>query len=116
MFQIEFTTGIVPRSLLVVLLLFQKKKSLNECSSYRPITVATTFCKIFETLVMLELTDKCYMPPYQFGFQKGLGCAHALTALSSILIDADKSGDSLVLGSHDISHAFGLSDSRSNSP
>ena len=55
---------------------------------------------------MPELTDKCYMPPYQFGFQKGLGCAHALTALSSILIDADKSGDSLVLGSHDVSHAF----------
>ena len=46
------------------------------------------------------------MPPYQFGFQKGLGCAHALTALSSILIDADKSGDSLVLGSHDVSRAF----------
>jgi len=29
-----------------------------------------------------------------------------LTALSSIFIDADKSGDSLVLGSHDLSHAF----------
>ena len=45
------------------------------------------------------------MPPYQFGFQKGLGCAHVLTALSSILIDVDKSGDSLVLGSHDVSRA-----------
>ena len=57
-------------------------------------------------LVIPELTDKCYLPPYQFGFQKGLGCAHGLTALSSILIDADKSGDSLVQGSHDVSHAF----------
>ena len=46
------------------------------------------------------------MPPYQFDLQKGLGCAHTPTALLSILIDADKSGDSLVLGSHDVSHAF----------
>ena len=35
------------------------------------------------------------MQPYQFGNQKGLGCANALTVLSSILIDVDKSGNSL---------------------
>ena len=117
MLQMVFTTGIVPASFSSCCLtpVPKKNKSLNECSSYRPITVATTFCKIFETLIMPELTDKCYMPPCQFGFQKGLECAHTITALSSILIDADKSGNSLVLGSHDVSHAFD-SDSRTNSP
>ena len=55
---------------------------------------------------MPELVDKSYIPPRQFGFQKGIGCAHALTALSLALTDAGKSGESLVLGSHDVSRVF----------
>ena len=108
LFQMVFTKGIVPASFSTGRLtpVPKKNKPLNECSSYRPITVATTFCKIFEKLIMPELVDKCYMPPHQFGFQKGIGCAHALTALSSVLIDADKSGEPLILGSHDVSRAF----------
>ena len=60
MFKMVFTTRIVPTSFSFGrLTLAPKKISLNECSSRRPITIATTFCKIFETLVMPELTDKC---------------------------------------------------------
>ena len=54
---------------------------------------------------MPELVDKCYLPPHQFWFQKGIG-VHALTVLSSVLIDPDKSGEPIVLGSHDVSRDF----------
>ncbi|XP_065571464.1 uncharacterized protein LOC136034251 [Artemia franciscana] len=46
------------------------------------------------------------MPPHQFGFQPKVGCFHALKCLRNLLIDADKSGGTLALGTYDVSKAF----------
>ena len=102
-----FTTRIVPTSFSSGRFtpVPKKNRSLN-ASFISAYYSCYYFLQDFCTLVMPEFTDKCYIPPYQFGFQKGLGCAQALTTLSSILIDVDKSSDSLVLGSHDVSRAF----------
>jgi hypothetical protein len=42
----------------------------------------------------------------QFGFQPGLGCGHALSAVVSVLLDGENSGESVALGIHDIRRAF----------
>ena len=49
------------------------------------------------------------MPDHQFGFWPGLGCAHTLFSLASILADSQKSGDPIVIGAFDVSRAFDLS-------
>jgi len=103
-----FAEGIVPSSFSIDRLtpVPKKNKPLNEFSSYRPITVAMTFCKMFEKLIMPDLVDKCFAIPRQFGFQKEIKWTYALTALSSVSIDADKSEELLVLGSLSASRAF----------
>ena len=86
--------------------MLKRGKPPHLCSSYRPITVSNVFCKLFELLTCEEIRSKCYVPSGQFGFQKGLGCGHALSALCAILLDADAARESLVLGSHDVHRAF----------
>ena len=106
--QMIFTQGVVPSSFCVGDLTPIPKKGKNEikCSSFRPITVATSLCKLFELLFINELETEYYTPPRQFGFKRRTGCADALTAVVSVLLDADFSGESIALASHDISRAF----------
>ena len=108
LFQIIFNLGIVPDSFSIGILtpVPKKGKPLSQCSSFRPITVATVFCKLFEALIVDELRSKCTVPDHQFGFQPSLGCGHALSALVSALIDAEKSGESIALAAHDVRRAF----------
>ena len=84
----------------------KKGKPLWQCSSFRPITVATVLCNLFEALIADELLSKCTVADHQFSFQPGLGCCHALSALVSALIDAEKSGESIALAVHDVRRAF----------
>ena len=108
LFQMIFTTGLVPSAFSTGSLrpVPKKGKSTSECASFRPITVAPTLCKIFELLVIDEIQEKCWTPPSQFGFQRGLGCGHAISALASVLIDADESKESIVIGLHDVCRAY----------
>ena len=108
LFQMIFKLGFVPDSFSIGILtpMPKKGKPLCQCSSFRPITVATVFCKLFEALVVDELPSKCTVPDHQFGFQPGLGCGHGLFALVSALIDAEKSGESIALDTHDVRRAF----------
>ena len=106
--QMIFTQGVVPSSFCVGDLTPIPKKGKHDikCSSFRPITVATSLCKLFELLFINELETKCYTLPRQFGFKRRTGCADALTAVVSVLLDADFSGESIPLASYDISRAF----------
>ena len=103
-----FNLGIVPDSFSLGILtpVPKKGKPLCQCSSFRPVTVATVFCKLFEALIVDELRSKCTVPDHQFGFQPSLGCGHALSALVSTLIDAEKSVESIALAAHDVRRAF----------
>ena len=106
--QMIFKQGVVPSSFCVGDLTPIPKKGKNEikCLSFRPITVATSLCKLFELLFINELETKYYTPPRQFGFKRRTGCANALTAVVSVLLNADFSGESIALASHDISREF----------
>ena len=81
-------------------------KLATQCSSFCPIAVAPTSCKLFELLFIDHLNAKCYVLPYQFGFQPRLGCAHALSVVANALIDADASGKTLVLAGQDVRKVF----------
>lgn len=106
--QMIFSQGIVPASFCIGDLtpISKKGKSETQCTAFRPITVATSLCKLFELLFIQELEKVCYTPPHQFGFKRGTGCADALTVVANVLIDAESSGESLSLAGHDIRRAF----------
>lgn len=103
-----FVTGIVPDSFGVGLVhpILKKGKPADQCASYRPITVSTTFCKLFESLIFDEIALRCTTPDDQFGFKKHSGREHVHSVLANLLIDADKNGDLLVFGALDVSRAF----------
>ena len=69
-----FVTGIVPESFGVGLVhpILKKGKPADQCASYRPITVLTTFCKLFESLTFDEIALRCTTPDDQLEFQKAL--------------------------------------------
>ena len=106
--QMIFTQDVVPLSFCVGDLTPIPKKGKNDIKcSFHPITVVTSLCKLFELLFINELETKCYTPPRQFEFKRPTGCADALMAVVvSVLLDADFSGESIVLASHDISRSF----------
>ncbi|XP_065562481.1 uncharacterized protein LOC136028563 [Artemia franciscana] len=108
LFQMILSMGIVPDSFSIGILtpVPKKGKPLCQSSSFRHITLATVVCKSFEALIVDELRPKCTVPDHPFGFQPSLGFGHALSALVSALIDAEKSGESIALAAHDVKRAF----------
>ena len=46
------------------------------------------------------------MRHHQFGFRPGLGCAHTLFCLATILADSHESGDLIMNGAFDLSKVF----------
>ena len=106
--QIILIQGIVPTTFSIGDLtpVPKKGKVTMQCSSFRPITVATTLCKLFELLFVDEFEKLCCSPPRQFGFQRGIGCAEALHVVAYALLDAHKSGESLAIGGLDLQRAF----------
>ena len=108
--QMIFDTGILPSLFCSGDLapIPKKGKSESQYFPFRPITVFTTLCKLFELLLIDELRLKCYIPPQQFGYQDNLGCTHAITAVFVALASAESSGKSLILAGHDIKRAVGF--------
>ena len=100
--------SLVPNSFCigVVTPILKPGKPSSQCSSYRPITVSTTLCKLFELVVRNEAKIKCTVPPHKFGFQTSLCCDLALYSLVSIIVDVESNNDSLVLAGHDLARAF----------
>ena len=98
-----FNLGFVPDSFSTECLtpIPKNNKPPSESSSFRQITVATLLCNIFEKLIIDELRTKCTVQAHQFGFQSRLGCSHALSALVSALVDAEKHWESIALATHD---------------
>jgi len=106
--QMTFAKGIVPSTFCVGDLspIPKKRKTTNQCSSFRPITVSTSLCMLYELLFIKELEEKWCMPLHQFGFQHDIGCVDALVVVANSLLDASCIGSSLALVSHDVRHVF----------
>ena len=82
------------------------KKDFASCDSFRPITVSCTIFKLFESVILDEIVSKCYVPPHQFGYQKGISREHALFALMNVLADAERSRSHIILCALDVARAF----------
>ena len=84
----------------------KKGKSNIQCLTFRPITISTTFCKLFELLFVAEIREKCSVPPYQFGFQNKIGCVDALSAVANVQMEAELAQEGLVLAANDVKRVF----------
>ena len=47
------------------------------------------------------------MPPFQFGFQRGLGCFQPLRSLCSVMVDFVGKKEILVVSAYDITNTVG---------
>ena len=88
----SFNQGIFPQSLKTARVVpIHKSGSKTDVSNYRPISLLTSFSKIYEKLMHNRITD--FMDSnnsfyeMQYGFRSGRSCEHALLKAQSILLD-----------------------------
>ena len=100
-----FITGIVLDSFSnrLVNSILKNGKPADQCASYRPIPVSTTFCKLFESLIFDEIALRYTTRDDQFRFKRHSGREHVHSVLANLLVDADKNGDLLVFGALEVS-------------
>lgn len=108
LYQMIFSCGLVPDSFCVGIItpVIKKGKDPSQCSSHRPITVAPVLCKLFEILIIEEINRVCYTPSNQFGFKKGSSREHVHHIMCNILLECDRTGESIVIAGLDVSRAF----------
>ena len=111
----SFQQGVFPEQLkLARVTPIHKEGSKSDVTNYRPISLLTSFSKIYEKLMhnrisqFLESNDSLYEA--QYGFRSGRSCEHALLdAQNSILQNLSKNKISLLL-LIDFSKAFDMVD------
>ena len=57
----------------------------NDASNYRPVSIISIICKIFEACVLVHIESMLTSHINQFGFVQKGGCNEALFAFTSIL-------------------------------
>ena len=77
-----------------VIPIFKQSNKMN-CSNYRPISLLSSFSKIFEKIVYKRvysyLLKSKLLSPNQFGFQCGVSTSYAISAVyDDLLNNADK--------------------------
>jgi len=111
----SFEQGIFPKALkLARVVPIHKGGSKTDVSNYRPISLLTSFSKIYEKLMhrrivtFMETHDSFY--EMQYGFRSGRSCEHALLSAQNILLsNLNKNQISLLL-LIDFSKAFDMVD------
>jgi len=83
--------GVIPNSFkLSIITPIHKKGNKTNVENYRPISLLTTFSKIFERVVKLRLAnyleENMLLPPTQFGFRKGFNTEDAITSLTQTIL------------------------------
>jgi hypothetical protein len=61
---------------------------------------------IFESMILRDISQNCFVPVHQFGFQKVLSHEHALFTLFKVLADMEVSRDFIFIYELDIARAF----------
>lgn len=90
--NLSFQKGIFPDKLKVAVVVpLHKGGSANDCNQFRPISLLSTFAKIYEKLMkkklinFLERTN--FISKFQFGFREGLNTEHALKNFMDSVFD-----------------------------
>jgi len=92
----EFGRGII------IPLIKDKSRSLNELDNYRAITLIPIVSKVFESVILTLFEEVFVVDELQFGFKRGIGCADAIFALKTVVSFFNKRGSSVFLASLDI--------------
>lgn len=83
-----------------------KKVNLSDWNNYRPISIASSASKIFETVIFMKAFDCLHTTSAQFGFKKKLSTLHAVYALKEICHSYTTAGGPVYLCFLDASKAF----------
>lgn len=92
---------------IVVPIVKNRTGDVSNLSNYRPISLATVFSKIFETLLMKHLNEKnIALHNAQFGFRRGLSTDLAVFALKNTVYEYVKRNTTVYSCFLDLSRAF----------
>jgi len=78
---------------------------ISSTSKYWPITLSPVISKLFEYCILHKFDHLFYTDPLQFGFQRGLGCSHALFVLSQT-VNYIQHGSNIFMAALDAKKAF----------
>ena len=88
LFNQSWSSGVVPHSWrrAIVVPILKKGKPPSQPSSYRPISLTSTLCKLLERVIATRLRwfmeSKNMLNQYQAGFRKGRGCVDHIVRLT----------------------------------
>ena len=109
----SFEQGIFPQSLkLARVVPVHKGGSKSEVSNYRPISLLTSFSKIYEKIMHNRIVDfmnsNNSLYEMQYGFRAGRSCEHAVLKAQSILLESLNKNQISLLLLIDFSKAFDM--------
>ena len=111
----SFETGYFPTQLKMAKVIpIHKSGTKTEVSNYRPISLLSSFSKIFEKLMHFRLSDflekNNVLHDMQYGFRSGRSCEHALLAAKNEILASLTKKQTALLLLIDFSKAFDLVD------
>ena len=109
----SFDQGVFPQSLkLARVVPVYKTGPKTDVTNYRPISLLTSFSKIYEKIMHNRITDfmnkNDSLHDMQYGFRSGRSCEHALLKAQSILLDTLNKKEIALLLLIDFSKAFDM--------
>ena len=109
----SFEQGVFPRSLkLARVVPIHKAGPKTDITNYRPISLLSSFSKIYEKLMHSRIADfmnkNDSLHDMQYGFRAGRSCEHALLKAQSILLDTLNKKEIALLLLIDFSKAFDM--------
>ena len=111
----SFETGVFPIQLkMAKVILIHKNGAKTEVSNYRPISLLSSFSKIFEKLMHFRLVgfleENNALHDMQYGFRSGRSCEHALLAAQNEILATLTKKQTALLLLIDFSKAFDMVD------
>src|ERR1043165_708768 len=109
LFNVILESSTVPSSFglgILVPILKGQKKSYNNTEDYRGITICNILSKILEHCLLLKCSKFFKCSNRQFGFQKEIGCSHAIFTMRIVANRVCQEGSTLNVCSLDLSKAF----------
>ena len=104
-----FIHGFLPDSMLSVVLvpvIKNKSRRINDSDNYRPIALASIVSKVVEKVILNRISEYLLTTCNQFGFKNKLGTDMCIYALKEILENHRSHNGSMFMGFLDASKAF----------
>ncbi len=107
LFNLMLSSGLVPDKFNTSILIpIPKGKKLSLPSDYRPISISTPMCTLFELLIRKSMPFLEYLHPNQFGYKKETSCKSAFFVVNETLNHYNDSNSNCHAVSLDAAKAF----------